>query len=83
MPYVPATQKPLLRAKFDAALGAAVDIPAGLMRQAVVDVIVDWFGTDVLPTLLVATTTAGTANVASGSSAGIWPTTGAGTGGVT
>jgi len=83
MAYVAATQKPLLRAKFDAALGAAVDAPAGIMRQAVVDAIVDWFATDVLPALVVATTVAGTTAVASGSSAGTWPTTGTGSGGVT
>lgn len=83
MAYVAATAKTQLRARIDAGLGAVVDAPGGLKRQALVDAIVDWIGTDVLPTLAVATAVTGTTAVASGSSAGTWPTTGTGSGGIT
>jgi hypothetical protein len=76
MPFVPATAKTALRAKLDTGLGTAVDAEGGNKRQALVDAICDWLGTDVLPTLTVATTVATT--VVGACSTG--PLTGTGTG---
>jgi hypothetical protein len=80
MPYVAATAKTQLRARIDAGLGAVVDAPGGLKRQALVDAIVDWLGADVLPTLTVSTTVSTTVVGACSTGALTGSGTGTGTG---